>query len=135
MLAWTLLLVNELCVSRLNRLKDGRELKESPRIKFDCRTIRDDEVSLSLYLTESEIADVGEFKVVARNSEGEASDSATLTVNSSLFCFHLSSIKTDLLLGFFWQWRLSMRDGGGERERHSTVERCAVGLTHINLQL
>lgn len=63
------------------RIKDGKELPENPRIKRDAIKGKD-EVKLFLTIIGAEIEDSGEFEVLARNSEGEAIDSARLSVKS-----------------------------------------------------
>ena len=63
-----------------NRIKNGKTLTDGSRIKIDSVKEEENEVKVSLKLNEAEMSDAGQYTVIARNSEGEATNSATLTV-------------------------------------------------------
>lgn len=65
-----------------NRLKDRRTVKDGYPIEIKSAKGKENEMKLFLTLNEAEITDSGEYSVTAKNSEGEASNSATLTVKS-----------------------------------------------------
>lgn len=64
------------------RSKDGKEVVESAGVRLGAANESKDEVKLNLTISGAELTDCGEFKVTARNSEGQATDSARLTVKS-----------------------------------------------------
>jgi len=64
----------------LIRFKEGMELRESSRIKIVSARGGENEMKLSFTLTDAVLSDSGQFVVRAKNSEGEASCSASLTV-------------------------------------------------------
>lgn len=63
-------------------------LRESPRINRAQVKGKGNEIKLYLTISETELDDSGRFEVIARNSEGEASDSSRLTVKRKPFNLH-----------------------------------------------
>lgn len=62
-------------------MKDKKALPENPRIKRDAINGKD-VVKLVLTISGAEMEDSGDFEVLAKNSEGEAINSAKLAVKS-----------------------------------------------------
>lgn len=77
-----LFLVDNVAIFLHCRIKDGRELIDSVRLKQSRADIKKDEFGLSLTIADAEMTDSGVFEVVAKNSQGKASNSARLTVKS-----------------------------------------------------
>lgn len=69
----------------LSRLKDGKVLKENPRINVAQVNGKGNDMKLYLTISETELDDSGRFDVIAKNSEGEASESSRLTVKRKRF--------------------------------------------------
>lgn len=57
-------------------------LKENPRLKFDRVNEGANEFKLSVTLVNAGKEDSGQYKVVVKNSEGEASNTAHFVVKS-----------------------------------------------------
>lgn len=79
------------------RLKDGREVAIGHRIQSDSSKGKENELNLSLFISDADMTDTGEYKVIAKNSEGQATIAARLTVNSIRHLFRFLFIAA---LGF-----------------------------------
>jgi len=66
------------------RFKDGKVIKDSHRIEMKSVRGKENELKLFLTVNEAGMSDTGEYSVTAKNTEGEALDSAAITIKSKL---------------------------------------------------